>query len=70
MGTGGNNVPVLLTHEETKYFWRPLTVRECARLQGMSDDFDFSTVSKTQAYKMIGNGFNIPTIAHLLSYLK
>ncbi|MPM56241.1 DNA-cytosine methyltransferase [bioreactor metagenome] len=40
---------------------RRLTPRECARLQGYSDDFVIS-VSNTQAYKQFGNSVVVPLI--------
>lgn len=45
--------------------WRHLYPIEGERLQGMPDYFT-ATVSNKQRWKMIGNGFNIPTIVHLL----
>jgi len=38
---------------------------ECERLQGMPDNYT-EGVSNTQRYKMIGNGFTIPVIEHIL----
>lgn len=46
--------------------YRKLTVRECARLQGIPDTYDFSSVSKTRAYQAIGNGWSIPVISHII----
>lgn len=40
---------------------RKLTIRECARLQGFTDDFIFP-VTKTQAYKQLGNTVSIPVV--------
>lgn len=40
---------------------RKLTIRECARLQGFPDSFTFP-VSKTQAYKQLGNTVSVPVI--------
>lgn len=45
--------------------YRRLTPLECERLQGMKDNYT-QGVSDTQRYKMIGNGFTIPVIAHLI----
>jgi DNA-cytosine methyltransferase len=45
--------------------FRRLTPKECERLQGMQIDYT-AGVSDTQRYKMIGNGFTVPVIAHLL----
>ena len=41
---------------------------ECERLQGLPDGYT-EGVSDTQRYKMIGNGWEINTITHILSYL-
>ena len=49
------------------YIIRKLTVRECMRLQTIPEDYIFP-VSDTQAYKMIGNGWTVDVIAHILSY--
>ena len=38
---------------------RRLTPRECARLQGFPDSFDFSCVSDAQAYKQFGNAVTV-----------
>ena len=48
--------------------WRKLTPLECERLQGLPDNYT-NHVSKTQRYKMIGNGFNIPTISHIIKQI-
>jgi len=47
---------------------RRLTPTECERLQGLPINYT-EGVSNTQRYKMIGNGFTIPVIAHILSFL-
>tara|TARA_Y100000401_G_scaffold14234_1_gene9666 strand:+ start:3805 stop:4800 length:996 start_codon:yes stop_codon:yes gene_type:complete len=51
--------------EEPKY--RKLTPIECERLQTVPDNYTDS-VSNTQRYKMLGNGFTVDVIAHILSY--
>ena len=43
--------------------YRRLTVRECARLQGFPDDFQFVYTDVNNGYKMIGNAVPV-----LLSY--
>lgn len=43
---------------------RRLTPRECARLQGFSDDFKI-VVSDTQAYKQFGNSVVVPLVSEL-----
>jgi DNA (cytosine-5)-methyltransferase 3A len=47
---------------------RKLTPLECERLQGLPDDYT-TGVSNTQRYRMIGNGFTVPVIEHILSYI-
>jgi len=49
--------------------YRMLTVRECARLQTIPEWYDFSVVSKTQAYKVLGNGWTVKVISHILKQL-
>lgn len=44
---------------------RKLTVTECKRLQTVPDDY-LMNVSNSQAYKMLGNGWTIDVIAHIL----
>lgn len=48
------------------YIIRKLTVRECMRLQTIPDWYDFSVISKTQAYKCLGNGWTCDVITHLI----
>jgi DNA (cytosine-5)-methyltransferase 3A len=48
---------------------RRLTPIECERLQTVKDNYT-NCVSDSQRYKMLGNGWTIDVIAHLLSYLK
>jgi DNA-cytosine methyltransferase len=49
--------------------YRMLSPLECERLQVIPDNYT-NIVSKTQRYKMIGNGFTISVIKHLLKSLK
>ena len=49
------------------YIIRKLTVRECMRLQTVPDTYAFP-VSDTQAYKMLGNGWTVDVIAHIMSH--
>lgn len=49
------------------YIIRKLTVTECKRLQTVPDSYIFP-VSDSQAYKMLGNGWTVDVIAHILSY--
>jgi DNA-cytosine methyltransferase len=51
------------------FFFRYLSVVECERLQTVPDGYT-SSVSKTQRYKMLGNGWTVDVIAHILQHLK
>jgi site-specific DNA-cytosine methylase len=46
--------------------WRKLSPAECERLQTVPEGYT-DHVSNTQRYKMLGNGFTVDVIAHLLS---
>ena len=48
--------------------WRKLTPKECERLQTVPEDYT-SSVSNTQRYKMLGNGWTVDVIVHLLKNL-
>lgn len=48
------------------YIIRKLTISECKRLQTVPDWYEFP-VSDSQAYKMLGNGWTVEVIAHLIS---
>jgi len=45
-----------------------LTVGECEKLQGFSQDY-CSSVSNSQGYKALGNSFTVPVIKHILKSL-
>lgn len=47
------------------YIIRKLTINECKRLQTVPEWYKFP-VSDTQAYKMLGNGWTVEVIAHLI----
>lgn len=48
------------------YIIRKLTVKECMRLQTVPELYRFP-VSDAQAYKMLGNGWTVEVIAHILT---
>lgn len=50
------------------YQLRRLTPTECARLQTIPDWYQWGC-SDTQAYKMLGNGWTIDVIKHILKYI-
>lgn len=60
----GKEYPIKLA--DGFYIIRKLTVTECKRLQTVPDTYAFP-VSDTQAYKMLGNGWTVDVIAHIMS---
>jgi site-specific DNA-cytosine methylase len=70
-------------HREPKVYvpplqWRKLTPLECERLQtvperytkcGQKENGDIVEISNTQRYKMLGNGFTVNVIAHIIKNL-
>jgi len=48
---------------------RRLTPVECERLQTVKDNYT-NHVSDSQRYKMLGNGWTVDVIAHILKYIK
>ena len=63
----GKQYPIKLA--DGFYIIRKLTVTECKRLQTVPDSFEFP-VSDTQAYKMLGNGWTVDVIAHILGFME
>ena len=47
--------------------YRKFTINECEKLQGVPKNYTSIIESKVERGKMLGNGWNIPTIAHILS---
>lgn len=60
---------VLLVIEGVSYKLRRLTPTECAMLQTIPGWVDFSGFSDTAIYKMLGNGWTVKIIMHILSYI-
>jgi site-specific DNA-cytosine methylase len=60
----GKRYPIKL--QDDFYLIRKLTVSECKRLQTVPEWYEFH-VSDTQAYKMLGNGWTVDVIAHLIN---
>jgi len=59
----GKQYPIKLA--DGFYIIRKLTVNECKRLQTVPEWYEFP-VSDSQAYKMLGNGWTVEVIAHLI----
>lgn len=63
----GKTYPIKLA--DGFYIIRKLTVRECMRLQTVPETYVFP-VSNSQAYKMLGNGWTVDVIAHIMSHFE
>ena len=55
--------------EVDKWVLRKLTPTECAKLQTVPDWYKW-IVSESQQYKLLGNGWTIKVIVHMLKFLK
>jgi len=55
----------LVEIDKDSEIWRVLTPLECERLQTVPDNYT-EGVSNTQRYKMIGNGWTVDVICHIL----
>ncbi|WP_136669211.1 DNA (cytosine-5-)-methyltransferase [Flavobacterium sp. H122] len=67
MGTGGHNVPLILTD----YGFRKLTPRECLRFQGFPDTFKIPTkLANSNLYKQAGNSVSVPVIEAVSANIK
>ena len=63
----GKRYPIKL--RDGFYIIRKLTVTECKRLQTVPEEYVFP-VSNSQAYKMLGNGWTVDVIAHIMSHFE
>ena len=63
----GKTYPIKLA--DGFYIIRKLTARECMRLQAVPEEYVFP-VSNSQAYKMLGNGWTVDVIAHIMSHFE
>lgn len=63
---GDREYPIKLA--DGHYIIRKLTVTECKRLQTVPDGYEFP-VSDSQSYKMLGNGWTVEVIKHILSHM-
>ena len=55
--------------KDQEVYWRKLTPLECERLQTVPDDYT-NHVSNTQRYKMLGNGWTVEVICHILKNME
>lgn len=62
MGTGGNNVPLILSD----FGIRKLTPRECFNAQGFPEDFILpDNMALSHLYKQAGNSVVVPVIERI-----
>lgn len=67
MGTGGHNVPLILTHDKSI---RKLTPRECFSAQGFPPTFKLPEQSNGRLYKQAGNSVVVPVVARIAKEIK
>nr|WP_237022761.1 DNA (cytosine-5-)-methyltransferase [Mycoplasma miroungigenitalium] len=65
MGTGGHNVPIVLT----KFGIRKLTPEECFRFQGFPDWYKLPNIANCHLYKQAGNSVSVSVIERIASNL-
>jgi DNA (cytosine-5)-methyltransferase 1 len=65
MGTGGHNVPLILSYKSNKKVIRKLTPRECFNLQGFPKDFVLPNISNSHLYKQAGNSVVVTVIKRI-----
>jgi DNA (cytosine-5)-methyltransferase 1 len=65
MGTGGHNVPLILSYKSNKKVIRKLTPRECFNLQGFPKDFILPNISNSHLYKQAGNSVVVTVIKRI-----
>ena len=61
MGTGGHNVPLILT----KHGIRKLTPHECFNLQGFPKTYKLPDLASTHLYKQAGNSVVVSVIQRI-----
>ncbi len=67
MGTGGHNVPLILTDDGRI---RKLTPRECFNVQGFPKDFILPEQSNGRLYKQAGNSVVVPVVERIAESIR
>jgi DNA-cytosine methyltransferase len=62
-------VLIPLSDDGEEVGWRHLSPLECERLQTLPDGYTDHDLSKTQRYKMLGNGWTVDVIKHILGHM-
>jgi len=60
---------ILVKEKTEKMYYRKLTPTECERLQTVPDSYT-KGVSNTQRYRMLGNGWTVEVIKHILGEIR
>ena len=68
-GLNNDHMISLTRDKDQDVYWRKLTPLECERLQTVPDNYT-DLVSNTQRYKMLGNGWTIEVITHILKNME
>lgn len=66
MGTGGHNVPLILTEDNS---YRKITPRECFNAQGFPSDYCLPKQSNSRLYKQAGNSVAVPVVMRIASQI-
>lgn len=67
MGTGGHNVPLILTNHKQI---RKLTPKECFLAQGFPENFKLPLQSNGRLYKQAGNSVCVPVVYRIANEIK
>ena len=68
MGTGGNNVPMILTESGEI---RKMTPRECFNTQGFPSSYQFpEKLANSHLYKQAGNSVAVPVVSRIAKQIK
>lgn len=68
MGTGGNNVPMILTETEEI---RKMTPRECFNVQGFPRSYKFpEKMANSHLYKQAGNSVSVPVVSRIAEQIR
>lgn len=68
MGTGGNNVPMILTESGEI---RKMTPRECFNTQGFPSSYQFpEKIANSHLYKQVGNSVAVPVVSRIAKQIK
>ena len=68
MGTGGNNIPLILTESGEI---RKMTPRECFNTQGFPRSYQFpEKMANSHLYKQAGNSVTVPVVSRIAEQIR